>query len=184
MSGTAASASRSSRGWFLPDFPAGSSGRIPWISTCSRSGTNCSIPSVSEGGRTTSSSAMIIRPGTWTFCSIVPLCSQLRVKLRYQLMPPVKPVLREGVDEELHLLRRSAAARRARSLRPPGSPARARSCFISCGSLREFLRRHPVLAHEEAERLADIVRQNCVGDAGLLEEDDVHVLAAHRAHAP
>ncbi len=37
--------------------------------------------------------------------------------------------------------------------------------------------------NEEAERLADIARQNFVGDAGLLEEDDIIVLAAHHLQA-
>src|SRR6185312_2563879 len=62
------------------------------ISTFSRSGTKRSMPSAIAGESTTSSSAMIIRPGTCTRCSMVPLSTQLRVKLRYQLMPPVKPV--------------------------------------------------------------------------------------------
>src|SRR5579871_5170934 len=62
------------------------------ISAFSRSGTKRSMPSAMAGDRTTSSSAITIRPGTRTFCSIVPLRSQLREKLRYQLMPPVKPV--------------------------------------------------------------------------------------------
>src|SRR5205814_3244388 len=58
----------------------------------SRSGTNFSMPSAADGGSTASFSAMIISDGTRTVWSSPSERCQLRVKLRYQLMPPVKPV--------------------------------------------------------------------------------------------
>ena len=92
MARNAASASRSSRRWS----DSGCSCWVQWpharISTFSRSGTRSSMPSAILGDSTTSSSAMIISEGTFTLYSSSADCSQLRVKLRYQLMPPVKPV--------------------------------------------------------------------------------------------
>ena len=51
-----------------------------------------SMPSAAEGGSTASSSAITISEGTFTLSSMPSARRQLRVKLRYQLMPPVKPV--------------------------------------------------------------------------------------------
>src|ERR1700754_4849160 len=59
----------------------------------SRSGTSFSMPSAADGGSTASFSAMIISDGTRTVWSSPSARCQLRVQLRYQLMPPVKPVL-------------------------------------------------------------------------------------------
>src|SRR5215475_9962453 len=59
----------------------------------SRSGTSFSMPSAADGGSTASFSAMIISDGTLTLWSRPLERCQLREKLRYQLMPPVKPVL-------------------------------------------------------------------------------------------
>ena len=53
------------------------------------------MPSAADGGSTASFSAMIISAGTRTTWSSSAQRSQLRVKLRYQLMPPVKPVRRK-----------------------------------------------------------------------------------------
>ncbi len=50
------------------------------------------MPSAADGGRTVSFSAMTIREGTFTWSVRPSERCQLRVKLRYQLMPPVKPV--------------------------------------------------------------------------------------------
>src|SRR4029077_10849430 len=58
----------------------------------SRSGTSFSMPSAEDGGSTASFSAMIISDGTLTLWSSPLARCQLREKLRYQLMPPVKPV--------------------------------------------------------------------------------------------
>src|SRR5204863_6763820 len=52
-----------------------------------------SMPSAADGGSTASFSAMIISDGTLTVWSSPSERCQLREKLRYQLMPPVKPVL-------------------------------------------------------------------------------------------
>src|SRR6185437_745746 len=62
------------------------------IRAFSKSGTKRSMPSAIFGDRIISSSAMIISEGCFTFCAHVPESCQLREKLRYQLMPPVKPV--------------------------------------------------------------------------------------------
>src|SRR5947208_1383043 len=59
----------------------------------SRSGMIFSMPSAADGGNTASFSAMIISDGTRTVWSIATERCQLRDMLRYQLMPPVKPVL-------------------------------------------------------------------------------------------
>src|SRR5690606_26064086 len=56
----------------------------------SSSVTSFSIPSPADGGSTASFSALIISDGARTVKSRVAYRSQLRVKLRYQLMPPVK----------------------------------------------------------------------------------------------
>src|SRR4051812_42037334 len=58
----------------------------------SRSGMIFSMPSAPEGGSTESFSAMIIKDGTRTVSSMSAERCQLRDMLRYQLMPPVKPV--------------------------------------------------------------------------------------------
>ena len=51
------------------------------------------MPSAADGGSTASFSAMIINDGTRTVWSSSAERCQLRDMLRYQLMPPVKPVL-------------------------------------------------------------------------------------------
>src|SRR4051812_12301228 len=58
----------------------------------SRSGMIFSMPSAADGGSTASFSAMIISDGTRTVGSMSAERCQLRDMLRYQLMPPVKPV--------------------------------------------------------------------------------------------
>ena len=47
------------------------------------------MPSASDGRSTISFSAMTIRDGQVTFWVTFSMICQLRVKLRYQLMPPV-----------------------------------------------------------------------------------------------
>src|ERR1700733_10734466 len=66
---------------------------LPLTRYFSRSGTRFSMPSAAEGGSTMSFSAMIISDGTRTVSSIFAERCQLRDMLRYQLMPPVNPVL-------------------------------------------------------------------------------------------
>src|SRR6266436_1802479 len=65
---------------------------LPRTRYFSRSGTIFSMPSAEDGGSTWSFSAMIISEGTRTVWSRPSERRQLRDMLRYQLMPPVKPV--------------------------------------------------------------------------------------------
>jgi hypothetical protein len=50
------------------------------------------MSSAADGGSTASCSAMVISAGTRTTGSSAAPRSRLRVMLRYQLMPPLKPV--------------------------------------------------------------------------------------------
>src|SRR5207247_10030699 len=59
----------------------------------SRAAMIVSLRPAADGGHTASFSAMIIGDGTRTVWSIATGRCQLRDMLRYQLMPPVKPVL-------------------------------------------------------------------------------------------
>src|SRR5258708_22925051 len=66
---------------------------LPRTRYFSRSGMSFSMPSAEDGGSTASFSAMIISDGTRTVWSMPSERCQLRDMLRYQLMPPVKPVV-------------------------------------------------------------------------------------------
>src|ERR1700693_8424 len=70
------------------------------------------MPSVSAGGSTTSSSAIIINAGTLTRGSSFSESCQLRVMLRYQLIPPAQGARRVGWSVRIQVVPAGEASAR------------------------------------------------------------------------